>query len=184
MRDMPKSVLSSIYFQGVLPSILYGISVWGNCSPSLMMKIEKIHIRAARFIHRLKKSTPDAYILQMVRWKPIIHYYKRSLACKAFKIYNNLTSPLLQDLISKSASVRVTRNTLKLKAPSFRYVEYKRSFKYRAANIWNNIPISIREKQSYDAFKTALKKSDTIDKINFGSNQTGKALQYNDYIYY
>jgi len=71
-----------------------------------------------------------------------------------------------------------------LKAPSFRYVEYKRSFKYRAANIWNNIPISIREKQSYDAFKTALKKSDTIDKINFGSNQTGKALQYNDYIYY
>jgi len=52
MRDMPKSVLSSIYFQGVLPSILYGISVWGNCSPSLMMKIEKIHIRAARFIHQ------------------------------------------------------------------------------------------------------------------------------------
>jgi len=34
MRDMPKSVLSSI----------------GNCSLSLMMKIEKIHIRAARII--------------------------------------------------------------------------------------------------------------------------------------
>ena len=55
MRKMPKSALLTIYFQGILPSVLYGIIIWGNCSPLLMLSIEKVHIRAARFIHRIKK---------------------------------------------------------------------------------------------------------------------------------
>ena len=183
MRQMPKSTLSTIYFQGILPSTLYGILIWGNCSCALMSNIERIHIRAARFIHRVKKATPDIHVLQNVGWKPILHYYKRSLACKTFKIYNDLSSPLLSDLITKSTSNRATRNTQRLEVPSFRYVDYKRSFKYRAANAWNNIPTSIREKRTFGSYKVALKKSDAIDKINFASNQTGRALLYEDYIY-
>ena len=59
MRGMPKSTLSAIYFQGVLPSVLYGIIIWGNCSNTLLSSVEKVHIRAARFIHRIKKSVSD-----------------------------------------------------------------------------------------------------------------------------
>jgi len=80
-----------------------------------------------------------------------------------------------ENVINKCISVRVTHNTLKLEVPYFRYVEYK----YRAANDWNS-NFDIR-KAVYDAFKTALKKTRRHDKINVGSNQTGKALQYNDY---
>ena len=84
MKDMPKSTLSTIYFQGILPSALYCILIWGNCS-TLMNSIEKIHVQAARFIHHLKKSTPDYTVLEKANWKPICHYYKRSIACKAYK---------------------------------------------------------------------------------------------------
>ena len=82
MREMPKSTLCSIYFQGILPSILYGILIWGNCSPSSMANIERIHIRAARFIHRMKKSIPDSAVLDLVKWKSIMFYYKRVLHAK------------------------------------------------------------------------------------------------------
>ena len=146
MRGIPKSTLSTIYFQGILPSILYGILIWGNCSPSLMSSIDKVHIRVARFINRVKKSVPDSAVLNTVKWQPIINYYKRSIACKAYKIYNGLSSPLLSDLVKKSTS-RTNRNAFKIDLPSFKYVDYKRSFKYRVAIVWNNIPNSIRDKK-------------------------------------
>ena len=184
MRSMPKSTLTTIYHQGILPSVLYGISVWGNCSPTIMANVERIHIRAARFIHKVKKSTPDAYVLQQVKWSSIVEYYKRSLACKVYKIYNDLTSPLLKDMITKSTSSRTTRNALKLDLPSFRYVDYKRSFRYRGAYIWNNIPTEIREKKSYMAFKNCLKRSDALKKIFFAKYKSGKALDFENYFYY
>ena len=74
-----------------------------------------------------------------------------------------------------------TRNSFKLDRPSFKYVDYKRPFKYRAAIVWNNIPNSIREKESFDCFKFALKKSDILEKINF--NITGRALYSANYVY-
>ena len=55
MRQMPKSTLSTIYLQGILPSVLYGIVIWGNCAPTLMNSIEKIHTRAAPLHPSCKK---------------------------------------------------------------------------------------------------------------------------------
>ena len=184
MRSIPKTTLLAIYHQGILPSVLYGISIWGNCSPSVMKNLEKIHNRAARFIHRVKKSVPDNLVLQQTGWIPLTTYYKRALACKTYKIINKLSPPLLEDLVTKSTSIRTTRNSLKIDPPPFRYVDYKRSFRYRAAHIWNNIPISVREQKSYGAFKSGLKKSDALEKVIFTKNYAGKAPNYKDYIYY
>ena len=183
MRAMSKETLSTIYFQGILPAVIYGIIIWGNCTPNQMSSIEKIHIRAARFINRIKHSVSDSKVLEIVNWHSIQYYYKRSIACKAYKIYNSLTSPLLDRLIIKS-SKRSASNSMRLDLPSFKYVNFKNAFSYRVANVWNNLPIKLRKSATYDAFKRALKKSDVLDMINFGCNQTGKALKYKDYIYY
>ena len=68
---------------------------------------------------------------------------------------------------------------MKLEYPNFRYVDYKR---YRSAYVWNNIPIAIREKPTYESFKSALKKSETIDEVNFAISS--RALRQQDFIYY
>ena len=184
MRSLPASTMSTIYHQGILPSVLYGISIWGNCSPNIMARLENLHIRAGRFIKKVKKSVPDNLVLQHIGWCPLTTYYKRSLACKTYKILNNLSSPLLDNLITKTTSTRVTRNSLKVDPPKYRYVDYKRSFCYRAAHIWNNIPVCIREKPSYDSFKYALKKSDALKKLIFTKNNVVKGPNYRDYIYF
>ena len=121
------------------------------------------------------------FVLSLVEWKDIAYYYKKSIACKVYKIYNNLCSPLLTGFVNKSCS-RKNRNSFKIDQSNFHYVDYKRSFTYRAAIVWNNIPDDIREKETYNAFKTALKKSDCLDKVNF--NITGRALKHDNYIYY
>ena len=63
MNRLDKSTLKTIYHTGILPSILYGIIIWGNCAEHLLDDIEKIHIKAARYIERIKKQTPDSEVL-------------------------------------------------------------------------------------------------------------------------
>ena len=46
MSYLPKSTLEEIYFKTIIPSITYGISVWGDCSQSLLNSLDHIHARA------------------------------------------------------------------------------------------------------------------------------------------
>ena len=56
---LPKSMLETLYFKTVIPSVLCGVVVWG--SGSKFKELELIHIRAARLpvIHKLPKGMTD-----------------------------------------------------------------------------------------------------------------------------
>ena len=168
MRFLSPKTLESIYFSGILLSVLYCISIWG--SSSRLSEVNKIHVRAARFIKKLSKKN----------WKPIAFYYKRAVACKAYTIYNGLSPSLLQNLLSKS-NTRATRNKLKVNHPSFKYSLFKNSFTYRASVIWNNLPNNVRDSTSFNAFKYSLRDINILNKITFGS--IARAPDSN-YIYY
>lgn len=184
MRYMSKDTLKSIYFKGILPTVLYCILLWGNCCNQMMNNVEKVHIRAARFINRIKKNVPDSQVLQKANWKSILYYYKKRLACKMYQIYNENSATPLVTLVSKTTSTRTTRNKFRVVIPTSKYITYKRSFCHRGAVVWNLIPNEIRESSSYDQFKERLSKSDILDKVNFGENATGIALDQDQFIYY
>ena len=40
IKFLPKSILETIYFKTIIPSVLYGIAVWGSCSLALMEEVE------------------------------------------------------------------------------------------------------------------------------------------------
>lgn len=184
MNTLDKYTLRTIYNSGILPSVIYGILIWGNCADHLLDDIEKIHIKAARFIERIKKKVKDCEVLAQAKWKPLAFYYKKHLTCKTYKIYNDLTSPLLKDFINKSTKTKRTRNECKIDQPAFNYVGYKRSFAYRASTSWNLLPLCVREKKSLATFKKALLESKVIPKINFGYNSTSRARDPENYLYY
>ena len=58
---LPTSILETFYYKIVIPSVLYGIVIWG--SGSNFKYLEIIHIRAARLIHKLPNSFKDSDIL-------------------------------------------------------------------------------------------------------------------------
>ena len=132
MRSMSKSTLKTIYFQGILPSVIYGIVIWG--SSNHLSDVNKIHTKAARFIMKIKKNIPDDQVLRICNWKPIGFYYKRSVACKAYKIFKGESPPMLERLVSKSQT-RATRNLYKVDVSRFRYTQFRKLFAYRAPNI-------------------------------------------------
>ena len=180
LRIMSTNVLNTIYFQGILPAALYSILIWG--SSTHLPDVNKIHIKAARFIMKIKKDIPDHMVLQHAGWKPIDHYYKRSLACKAYKIYNGLSPDPLNCLLTKSHA-RKNRNLFKTELPKFNYVPFKKSFRYRGSNVWNVLSNDLRGKPTFESFKNQLRKED-LGKITFGSLATGKAKYHNDFLYF
>ena len=61
-RIVSKSTLGTIYKQGILPSVLYRILLWGSCKDT--SDVNNIHIRAARFIMKVKKSVSNELVLK------------------------------------------------------------------------------------------------------------------------
>lgn len=51
MRQLPPKVLEEIYFKSIIPAVIYGIVVWGNCSSAMLNSLTLIHERADRLIH-------------------------------------------------------------------------------------------------------------------------------------
>ena len=181
MKSFSTKTLQTVYLQGILPTVLYGIKIWGSCSTNLIQDLEMLHLRSARFVKRISKRVPDSDVLTMAKWKDILHYYKRSVAVKAYQIYHK-TAPIQLHSLLKPKTGRTTRNVQGVELPSFRYSKYKSSFAYRSAIIWNNLSNETRAKHSKDTFKDSLLKSNVLERINFGMNETGRARN-TDFIY-
>ena len=69
------------YNKVILPSITYGILVWGSCNVTLFDRIEKMHARATKIIYRLHWTTEAGEALLKAGWKSLgWHYKHRRLA--------------------------------------------------------------------------------------------------------
>ena len=79
MRQLPPKVLEEIYFKSIIPAVIYGIVVWGNCSSAMLNSLTPIHERAARLIH-------DQDDLQSLNWLPLSYFYNRRLLLFMFDV--------------------------------------------------------------------------------------------------
>ena len=82
------SILETFYYKIVIPSVLYGIVIWGF-RPKFK-DLEMIHIRAARLIHKLPTSFKDSDILSKVGWMPLEYFYKFRILTITYNAYYNL----------------------------------------------------------------------------------------------
>ena len=80
-----------IYFSVILPSINYGLVLWGSCCNSeLFNSIDRLHCRAARIIFDLSKDMASSEVMETVNWSTIKLIYKLEIftLCTAHtKIY-------------------------------------------------------------------------------------------------
>ena len=80
----------------------------------------------------------------------------------AFKCKKRLAPPSLCNKFTTRSQVhtRNTRNNDKLNVPFLRSAigqRFQRSFSYRAAQLWNDLPESLTNMESFNVFKNAIK---------------------------
>lgn len=137
---LPQSILESIYFNSIIPSVVYNVVVWGSASPSLMEDIERIHMRAFKIVYELPMTTPTPEIKKLRQWNPISSYYVKRLRVVTYQIYHCSNTDELNILISKAKPNYGLRNSLDIEVPRPRSEIGKSSFKHRAALTWSLLP--------------------------------------------
>jgi len=132
MLYLPKSVLVEIYFKTIIPSVTYRLSLWGNCSQSLLNELDHIQARACRIINRLPSSLEGSLCLSHYRWLPINYLYKRRILLKMHQVFTGSAPRQILDLFSKSTRFSNQFNIIRVKTELGRS-----SLQYRGPNIWN-----------------------------------------------
>ena len=77
---LSRNALLDLFFKIILPSVLYGLVVWGGCpNTDLLQSLELLHRRAAKIIYNLPHDTPTDEVYQHSNWDTFIFCYKLQL---------------------------------------------------------------------------------------------------------
>ena len=150
---LPKDVLETLYFRTIIPSVTYGIAVWGSCSASLLNDLERIHIRAARLIHKVPKDMVNRKVLDLVGWNTLKYMYTKRFLTLTHGGYYKDSIDEINNLVAKETTKYSFRNLLKIKLNRPRTEIGRRTFKHRATLAWNTIPDDIKSHRNVSVFK-------------------------------
>ena len=145
IKFLTQNTLESIYFNSIIPSVVYNIVVWGSVYPSLMEDIERIHMKALRIVCKLPMTTSTNEIKKLRQWNPISLYYVKRLLVLTYQSYHSLNTEDLNILISKAKTNYSLRNALNLEVPRPRSEIGRSSFKHRAVLAWNLLPRHVKK---------------------------------------
>ena len=139
-----------------------------DCNNSLLVGLPKKQTRrlqlvqnaAARLIKGLKKRDHITPTLYELHWLPIEQRITFKVLLLVYKALHGQGPEYLNELLipyKPSRSLRSASNN-KLIVPRCHYADTeKRAFGVCAPRMWNDLPRSVREKESLETFKSALK---------------------------
>ena len=144
----PFNILIKVYNSLIQPQFDYCNVVWGSCNKGLSEKLQRLQNRAARTLMSASyDSNLDDY--QRLEQKSILMY----------KTLHGMTPDYLRSRFVYRDDVsayrlRNTENKLVLPQPRTDYL--KKTFSYSGAQLWNNLPIDLRQASSLADFKSKL----------------------------
>ena len=93
MRFLPRKQLEDFYTKVTLPSVTYGLIVWGSCNKTHLNKLEKLHARAERIVYGLPWDISAEDVLARTGWDSLETMCKVRLTEFVFKCMRKV-SPL------------------------------------------------------------------------------------------
>lgn len=145
----------------VTPIIDYGCVTWQNANTRDINRISKLQRRFLRVILRNDLNINDYDLSQKIQWLSFENRCKYFTCIIIYKSLHNLTPTYIDDLIklvkNNNYNLRsISNNDLTHKTPHSNLL--KKSFSYSGMEIWNHIPVSIRQSLTLTTFKHRLKK--------------------------
>ena len=158
-RFLPLSALVLIYNSLILPHFDYCSVIWDNLAKDLGQKLQRMQNRAARIITGSDYYTRSSEILRSLNWTNLED--RRALQFKKimYKTANNMVPSYLTNKFIRTSSVhkhnlRGANHNFFVPRPLSE--SRKKSFSYRGAILWNNIPVQISSAQSLSEFMSLI----------------------------
>ena len=159
---LPTDDINCVYY-GIFQSIIdYCITVWGSAAQKYLCKIQKLQNRAARLLaQNFDWNIRGIDIVRGLGWQNGKEKYSFLSCCLTYKSLNDLAPYYLSDLFSSVSEYHTvsTRNATSntLQQPRCNNYLYKSSLSVDGSRLWNKLPLEIRNKKTFSAFKYNLK---------------------------
>ena len=157
---LPRQGKLDFYFKVIIPSITYGILLWGSVGKTVWDTLEKIHIRAAKTIFGYTWDTSTCEVKKRTNWRSLKLFYDLKLLTLVFKCYHNQSPPQLQKLFVKRERLYDFRSTNCLRLPKPRSDYLNKSVSYLGADLWNSLNNELRnlEPANFSSLRNQFKK--------------------------
>ncbi len=152
---LPTWAHKTFYSCYIFPYMDYCIPVWGASSElSRLLKLQK---QAARLILNCDFNTPSQEMFKSLKWMPLQDWAKFRRAKLVYKCRNNIAPGYLCEMFQTvnevhTVKTRQSANNDMFLPPRAKLNAFRSSFRYSGAQIWNTIPIYIREAPSISVF--------------------------------
>ena len=162
--------LETMYTAFVLPTMEYGMVVWGGTYDIDFNKLEKIQIDALRLITGATARSNISLLYTESKMQTIAQRRDQAMLVMLYRIKNNLAPSYLTDLnppINKDHIRYNLRNSLDITIPQVRLESFKRSFFPYTITLWNKLPENKRSLPSLDTFKNAISHKDKCNVLYY-----------------
>ena len=125
-----------------------------------LMKIQRVQNIAARLVCKAPRREHVTPILRSLHWLPIQQRTVYKLLLITFKALDGTAPAFISDLLAIYQPPRTLRSSsecLLTSTTSSTKFYGQRSYRFAAANLWNNLPGEIRKASSLNIFKSKLK---------------------------
>ena len=131
--------------------------VWMCHSRLINNKINRLHETCLRIIYSDKSSTFEELLEK--DGSVTVHFRNiQKLAIEMFKVFKNLSSPIISDLFEVRENNYNLRNNSYFLIPTVKTVHHgSESIKNLVLRIWNLVPDNLKQLGDIDSFKTEIK---------------------------
>ena len=148
--------LLAVYKTLIQPHFDYCSQVWGCLGTTLQNKLQRLQNRAVRIITKRGYEYRSADILKKPGLPALDVRRNNQLCISMYHIKNSLAPQYLTDLFCQSSSMhdyntRFAQDALALLKPNSNSL--KKSFSYKGAVAWNNLPSNLKKIDSLLTFK-------------------------------
>lgn len=153
---------AKIYFFAMIISHFdYCLTTWSLACPATLQTIESLYKKALKIFDKKSVSHHYCHVLKKHRLLGFHNMINLKMACQIYKVLHSLAPSPLKDFIkTKDSSQRTTRASTRgdLIIPH-RYTTFGQTvLSVRGGNMWNSLPLTLRECPTYSLFKVQLKK--------------------------
>ena len=181
MRNiLDRFTLERIYLTFIRPILEYAEVIWDTQNQSLIDKLEKVQLDAARIVTGGTKLTGLNRLYEETCWEKLTDRRRNHKLILFHKIVHNKTPQYLRDLMPNTVSSRHNHNTrqfnnlLQVNTRTRLYSDY---FLPCSVRLWNNLPLSLRNCQSLSLFKKHLQSQNSrIPMFYYVGSRIGQIL--------
>ena len=158
---MLTDVLKNLYYAFVYPHVLYGIELYANTHASYLSKLNSLNNKILRILQNKSRKCGTICLYNKYNVLPICKLHQFQLLCLVHKsVYHSSRLPVVfNNYFTANYSIHDynTRFKNNLYVSCVQSESGKKAVKFKASQLWNKLPVCVKQIVSIPIFKRELK---------------------------